>query len=79
MDLADTASTAQVEASAEQALEAFPQSPRKLPDDLPTSLDDRRSFPSYGGETEMYDAWQGNSTCFPKTTAIDADGVMLPL
>jgi hypothetical protein len=36
-----------------------PQSPRKLPDDLPKSLDDRRSFPSYGGETEMYDAWQG--------------------
>jgi hypothetical protein len=35
------------------------QSPRKLPDDLPKSLDDRRSFPSYGGETEMYDAWQG--------------------
>lgn len=36
-----------------------PQTPRKLPDDLPTSLDDRRTFPSYGGETEMYDGWQG--------------------
>lgn len=36
-----------------------PQSARKLPDDLPKSLDDRRTFPSYGGETEMYDAWQG--------------------
>ncbi|EXJ53435.1 allantoicase [Cladophialophora psammophila CBS 110553] len=35
------------------------QTPRKLPDDLPTSLDDRRSFPSYGEETEMYDGWQG--------------------
>lgn len=38
-----------------------PQLPRKLPDDLPKSLDDRRNFPSYGGETEMYDAWQGVS------------------
>ena len=34
---------------------------RNLPDDLPKSLDDRRNFPSYGGETEMYDAWQGVS------------------
>ena len=33
--------------------------PRQLPDDLPKSLDDRRSFPTYGAETEMYDAWQG--------------------
>jgi hypothetical protein len=78
MDLAGTTSTAPVGDSAEGGLEVFPQSPRKLPDDLPTSLDDRRSFPSYGGEMEMYDAWQGNSTCF-QTTAIDADGVMLPL
>jgi len=39
-----------------------PQTPRKLPDDLPTSLDDRRSFPSYGGETEMYDGWQGRDS-----------------
>jgi len=38
---------------------ASPQSPRKLPDDLPTSLNDRRSFRSYAGETEMYDGWQG--------------------
>ena len=37
------------------------QTPRKLPDDLPTSLDDRRSFPTYGDETEMYDGWQGES------------------
>lgn len=35
------------------------QTPRKLPDDLPTSLDDRRTFQSYGEETEMYDGWQG--------------------
>ncbi|KAL9109796.1 MAG: hypothetical protein Q9227_005665 [Pyrenula ochraceoflavens] len=33
--------------------------PRQLPDDLPKSLDDRRSVPNYSGETEMYDAWQG--------------------
>ncbi len=47
------------EDSFEDAHEVSPQSPRKLPDDLPKSLDDRRSFPSYAGETEMYDAWQG--------------------
>jgi hypothetical protein len=32
---------------------------RALPDDLPKSLDDRRSGPIYVGETEMYDGWQG--------------------
>ena len=30
-----------------------------LPDDLPKSLDDRRSVPVFSQETEMYDAWQG--------------------
>ncbi|KMU71930.1 hypothetical protein CISG_00239 [Coccidioides immitis RMSCC 3703] len=35
--------------------------PRALPDDLPTSLDDRRSVPTYTAETEMYDGWQGQS------------------
>ncbi|KAL4870979.1 hypothetical protein BDV12DRAFT_165036 [Aspergillus spectabilis] len=35
--------------------------PKKLPDDLPKSLDDRRSFPAMQPETEMYDAWQGQS------------------
>ncbi|EEH08621.1 DIL and Ankyrin domain-containing protein [Histoplasma capsulatum G186AR] len=35
--------------------------PRQLPDDLPTSLDDRRSVPTFGPETEIYDAWQGQS------------------
>lgn len=34
------------------------QKPRVLPDDLPTSLDDRRSVPMLQ-EMEMYDAWQG--------------------
>lgn len=32
---------------------------RKLPRDLPMSLDDRRPVRTYAGETEMYDAWQG--------------------
>ncbi|KAL1960881.1 hypothetical protein VTO42DRAFT_5864 [Malbranchea cinnamomea] len=35
--------------------------PRKLPDDLPTSLDDRRVVPAFTSETEMYDGWQGQS------------------
>ncbi|KAJ9246358.1 hypothetical protein DTO207G8_9038 [Paecilomyces variotii] len=34
---------------------------RTLPDDLPTSLDDRRSVPVFPSETEMYDGWQGQS------------------
>ncbi|KAF2402196.1 hypothetical protein EJ06DRAFT_473452 [Trichodelitschia bisporula] len=40
-----------------------PTSPHKrdLPSDLPRSLDDRRSTPVFGGETEIYDAWQGQS------------------
>lgn len=33
--------------------------PGGLPDDLPKSLDDRRSVPVLPQETEMYDAWQG--------------------
>ncbi|KAI9852925.1 MAG: hypothetical protein M1838_003719 [Thelocarpon superellum] len=35
--------------------------PRQLPDDLPKSLNDRRSVPSFAAETEIYDAWQGQS------------------
>ncbi|KAL2834970.1 hypothetical protein BDW59DRAFT_136905 [Aspergillus cavernicola] len=35
--------------------------PKKLPDDLPKSLDDRRSVAAMQPETEMYDAWQGQS------------------
>ncbi|THC90043.1 hypothetical protein EYZ11_010500 [Aspergillus tanneri] len=40
-----------------------PQNPHPagLPDDLPKSLDDRRSVPMIPQETEMYDAWQGQS------------------
>ena len=33
---------------------------RELPSDLPKSLDDRQPIRHYAGETEMYDAWQGN-------------------
>jgi hypothetical protein len=37
---------------------ASSEHPQELPDDLPKSLDDRRSVPVFH-ETEMYDAWQG--------------------
>ncbi|KAI1610507.1 allantoicase [Exophiala viscosa] len=54
--------------------ESAPQSPttpgsRKLPTDLPTSLDDRRPLAHYGGETEMYDGWQGSSQYITAPTA----------
>ena len=35
--------------------------PRPLPSDLPKSLDDRQPVRHYGAETEIYDAWQGQS------------------
>jgi hypothetical protein len=35
------------------------QKPRILPDDLPKSLDDRRSTHVFRAETEIYDGWQG--------------------
>ncbi|KZF25237.1 DIL and ankyrin domain-containing protein [Xylona heveae TC161] len=44
--------------------------PRALPDDLPRSLDDRRLAPTFGAETEIYDAWQGQSQFF--TTPVPA-------
>jgi hypothetical protein len=37
----------------------FHEAKQELPDDLPKSLDDRRSVPVFQAETEMYDAWQG--------------------
>ncbi|KAJ6079554.1 hypothetical protein N7467_009307 [Penicillium canescens] len=40
---------------------AFQEPKQELPDDLPKSLDDRRSVPVFHAETEMYDAWQGQS------------------
>lgn len=36
-----------------------------LPDDLPKSLDDRRSVPVFPQETEIYDAWMGLSPNIP--------------
>jgi hypothetical protein len=38
---------------------SFHEAKQELPDDLPKSLDDRRSVPGFQQETEMYDAWQG--------------------
>lgn len=38
---------------------SFHEAKQELPDDLPKSLDDRRSVPVFQPETEMYDAWQG--------------------
>ncbi|CAI7665695.1 unnamed protein product [Penicillium bialowiezense] len=43
---------------------SFHEAKQELPDDLPKSLDDRRSFPGFQQETEMYDAWQGESELF---------------
>ena len=43
--------------------------PRQLPDDLPRSLDDRKNFPGYRTETEVYDAWQGIRKAGLLTTA----------
>ncbi|CAG8026538.1 unnamed protein product [Penicillium salamii] len=40
---------------------SFHEAKQELPDDLPKSLDDRRSVPGFQQETEMYDAWQGQS------------------
>ena len=42
-----------------ESAEELQVKPRALPPDLPKSLDDRRAPQSYGGETEMYDGWQG--------------------
>lgn len=42
---------------------SFHEAKQELPDDLPKSLDDRRSVPVFQPETEMYDAWQGECSC----------------
>lgn len=44
-------------------------SPKELPEDLPKSLDDRRSVPMFQQETEMYDAWQGKKFFLPVISA----------
>ena len=54
----------------EEVYEGAPTRPRQLPPDLPKSLDDRQPVRSFGGETEMYDAWQGRvriSGCFKES------------
>ena len=52
-----------------------PQSAQKLPDDLPTSLDDRRIVQTYAGETEMYDAWQGERLLYSTYQPLTKDSV----
>ncbi|KAL8659763.1 MAG: hypothetical protein Q9226_000259 [Calogaya cf. arnoldii] len=37
------------------------EKPRRLPANLPKSLDDRQPVANFATETEMYDAWQGQS------------------
>jgi hypothetical protein len=62
-------------------------SPRQLPPDLPRSLDDRRSTPVFGTETEMYDAWQGSPprnvspfrSCVPGQSILTTPVVAQPL
>lgn len=49
------------EGEEEEEVEEERSRPKQLPPDLPMSLDDRRTPRSYGGETEMYDGWQGLS------------------
>ena len=58
MDVSDHHQDGEVEEQ-EQERNGDRHRPRQLPHDLPTSLNDRKAVTSYGGETEMYDAWQG--------------------
>ncbi len=53
------ASAALTEVNKDGEVEWESEKLRQLPADLPTSLDDRRNFPSYNQEMEYYDAWQG--------------------
>lgn len=55
------ASAALTEVNKDGEVEWESEKLRQLPADLPTSLDDRRNFPSYNQEMEYYDAWQGQS------------------
>lgn len=48
---------------------SFHEAKQELPDDLPKSLDDRRSVPVLHQETEIYDAWQGELELYPKLAA----------
>lgn len=53
----------------DEETETAPAQPRELPADLPRSLDDRRTAPTYGEETEYYDAWQGRGFVYMYTTS----------
>lgn len=53
--------------------------PRQLPADLPKSLDDRQPVRNYGGETEMYDAWQGRVRTSSETCRQLSEGPALIL
>lgn len=59
MDFQESNQQRVVDGSADEAIPAARQLPLDLPLDLPKSLDDRKPIRSYGGEVEMYDAWQG--------------------
>lgn len=52
---------------------SVPKKDRPLPDDLPKSLDDRRTVPEYAGETEMYDGWQGTPLSQSHDISLDGD------
>ena len=52
--------------------------PRKLPSDLPKSLDDRQPVRNYGGETEMYDAWQGRVRASHQASELSAADTIPP-
>ncbi|KAI0999942.1 hypothetical protein K3495_g8256 [Podosphaera aphanis] len=62
--------------------------PKVLPDDLPKSLDDRKNVPAFPVETEIYDAWQGQSQFFTppvstkplqyRSLSIDYDAKIIP-
>ena len=59
------------ESDQDQHDQALSEQHRKLPDDLPTSLDDRRST-RHKEEVEVYDAWQGmESMSFPSFLSSD--------
>jgi hypothetical protein len=63
MDLGD----AQIESN---SFEIGESKPRKLPPDLPTSLNDRRQIPPVFIETEVYDGWQGGTQLLPQARAL---------
>lgn len=76
MDLSDHHTE---DSNEDDVYEDAPTRPRQLPADLPKSLDDRQPVKNYGGETEMYDAWQGKVRTSERslTSGILCRGVLL--